>query len=100
MSATTIPPKSSPAPSSDPSATPEFAALRELRQRLSRGGLPAERTPTDDARLTAFMTIKELLRIVDVFRRCLQQGEALRLRHIEHESSSQRVLIEIVIEKA
>ena len=100
MTATPIPPKSTPAPSSDPSATPEFAALRELRQRLSRGGLPSQRTPTDDARLTAFMTIKELLRIVDVFRRRIQQGEALRLRHIEHESSSARVFIEIVIEKA
>ena len=100
MTATTHPPKSTPAPSSDPSATPEFAALRELRQRFSRGGLPAERAPTDDARLTAFTTIKELLRIVDVFRRRIQQGEAVRLRQVEHESSNGRVLIEIVIEKA
>lgn len=100
MTATPIPPKSTPAPSSDPSATPEFAALRELRQRFSRGGLPAQRTPTDDARLVAFTTLKELLRIVDAFRRGIQQGETLRLRHIEHESSSRRVHIEILIEKA
>lgn len=99
MAASTTPPKSTPSPSSDPSATPEFTALRELRQRLSRGGLPAQRTPADDARLAAFTTLKELLRIVDAFRRSVQQGESFRLRAIEHESSSRRVVIEIVIEQ-
>ncbi len=82
----------------DPTKAPEFATLRELRRTLSRGGLPAQRTPEDDARLAAFAAVKELLRVVDEFRIRLRRGDGVRLRVLEHQSTPERMKVEIVIE--
>lgn len=82
----------------DPLEAPEFAALRELRRRLSRGGLPGQRTPEDDARLAAFATLQELLLVLGEFRVRVRRGDAVRLRVLEQQSTPARMRLEVVIE--
>ena len=81
--------------------TPDFEALRELRRRFARGGLPAaaERSPEDDARITAYRTISELLRVLEDFRARVARGEAVRLVMPEQTSERGRMRIEIAIEE-
>jgi hypothetical protein len=83
----------------DPTRAPEFTTLRELRRTLSRGGLPAQRTPEDEARLAAFAAVKELLRVVDEFRIRVRAGEDVHLRVLEHKSTPERMKVEIAIEQ-
>lgn len=82
----------------DPLEAPEFATLRSLRRALSRGGLPSHRTPADEARLAAFMTLQELLRILDEYRVRLRRGDSVRLRVLEQQSTAAHMRVEIVIE--
>jgi len=80
---------------------PEFDTLRRLRRIFARGGLPAaaERSPEDDARIAAFTTIAELLRILDDFRARVARGEAVRLVAAEQPSERGRMRVEITIEE-
>lgn len=101
------PPSSTPPPSSDRASgsarafrIPEIKALRELRFALARGGLPAsdKRTPEDSARIAAFRALEELLRLLDHYRRRVEQGDRCRLVEREHPREPGRLVIEMVIE--
>lgn len=81
----------------DPTRSVDFEFLRLLRKRFSRGGLPAERTPEDYARLATFAVLQELLRLLGEFARRVQRGEALRLDVVEQPSTPGRMLVEVVI---
>lgn len=90
-----LPPTQAPC---DPTEAPELATLRTLRRALSRGGLPARRTPADEARLAAFITVQELLRVLDDLRVRLRRGEDVHLRVLEQQSTADHMRVEIVIE--
>jgi hypothetical protein len=83
-----------------PLLLPEHRALRELRTALSRGDLPrpARRSAADWARIAAFTTIAELLRLLDEFKRRVEGGERLRLVEIKHPQVPGRLHIELAIE--
>lgn len=80
---------------------PDFETLRHLRRRFARGGLPAEaeRTPEDQARIAAFRTIADLLRVLTDFRDRIARGEAVGLVMPEQKSEPGRLRIEIAIEE-
>ena len=81
-------------------ALPEHKALCDLRAALANGGLPRvdRRTAYDWARIAAFHTIAELLRILDQFKRRIEEGERFRLVHRERPREPGRLHVEIVIE--
>jgi len=83
-----------------PFLLPEHKALRELRIALSRGDLPrpARRTAADWARIAAFNTIAELLRLLDEFKRRIEGGERCRLVEIKRPQEPGQLRIEIMIE--
>ena len=83
-----------------PLAAPEFTTLRDLRRALARGGLrsPSQRTPEDHARIAAFRTLEELMRLLDEYRRCVEGGQRCRLVEREHPREPGRLLLEVVIE--
>ena len=82
---------------SDPLSAPEFATLRDVRRSLSKGGLPATRTPADEARLSAFYVVQETLRFMEEFRARVRRGESVRIRAIEQKSVSGRLAIVLEI---
>lgn len=82
----------------DPTASADFDVLRVLRKRFSRGGLPAERKPADDARIVVFYVLKLLLELLGEFAQRIRRGERLRLVSREQPSIRGRMLIEIAIE--
>jgi hypothetical protein len=84
----------------DPTASADFETLRVLRRKFSRGGLPADRKPEDDARIAAFYVLKALLELLAEFSRRVRRGERLRLCTIEHPSTPGRMLVEIRVEPA
>lgn len=81
-------------------ALPEIKALRELRHALARGGLPPfdKRTPEDWARIAAFRTIFELLRLLDEYKRRTERGERCRLVEQERDRGPGRLVVEITLE--
>jgi hypothetical protein len=83
----------------DPLDAPEFATLRSLKRLLAHGGLPpqASRTPMDEARITAFFTLQELLHILHEFRNAHLRGARCRLAISENGRSPGRVTIEIAV---
>lgn len=83
----------------DPLAAPEFATLRSIKRLLAEGGLPSQssRTPMDEARITAFFTLQELLHILNEFRNAHLRGTRCRLAVSENGRSPGRVTIEIAI---
>lgn len=83
----------------DPIASPDFEGLRVLRKKFSRGGLPADRTPEDDARIAAYRTIADLLRVLSEFRDRLARGDAVRLVMPEQTNERGRMRFEITIEE-
>jgi hypothetical protein len=87
-------------PPPNPLASPEFADLRALRRKLGRGGLPSQRTPEDDARITAHAVLSELLRGLEDFRSRVQRGERVRLVMREEPSPPGVIRAEFVIETA
>jgi hypothetical protein len=86
--------------SPDPLASEEFTALRSLRRSFGRGGLPANPTPADQARLATFKTLRDLLHILDAFRSAVRRGEPVRLVVPEQEETPGRKQIEIVMERS
>jgi len=97
-------PRVASAPPTDPCvrrlAIPEINALRELRRALARGGIPPldKRTPEDSARIGAFQTIGALLRLLDEYKRRVEDGQRCRLVEVERSPQPGRILIEIAIE--
>ena len=87
-------------PPANPLAAPEFTTLRDLRRALARGGLrsPSQRTPEDHARIAAFRTLEELLRLLEDYRRRVEGGQRCRLVEREHPHEPGRLLFEFVIE--
>jgi hypothetical protein len=81
----------------NPLTAPEFTSLRAIHWSLAEGGLPpdAERTPADDARIAAFFTIQELLRILDEFRRACMRGDLCHL--VMNDTGRRRDLVVIDI---
>lgn len=79
---------------------PELRHLQDVRAQLARGGLPPldKRTPEDCARIAAFRTLVELLRLFGRFKQRIEAGERCRLVEIEHPQEPGRLLIEIRIE--
>jgi len=86
-------------PPPDPTAAPEFATLRRMRRTLARGGIPATRTPEIQAKLAAFSTLRDLLSLLDEFRKRVQRGERVSLVTTEQSSVAGHMRIEIVIEE-
>jgi hypothetical protein len=86
----------------DPLASPEFTALRAIHRSLSEGDLPpgAERSPAEDARITAFFALQELLRILDDFAHACMSGERCHLIAEDKgtEKDKDRVTVELRIE--
>jgi hypothetical protein len=74
--------------------------MRELRAALARGGVPRleRRTAHDWARIAAYHTIAELMRLLDHFKRRVEQGEPCRLVYLEKPHEPGRLQVEIVIE--
>ena len=85
-------------PPPNPLASREFAELRVLRRKLGRGGLPAHRTPEDDARIVAHAVLCELLRGLEDFRSRVQRGERVRLVWREEPSPPGIIRAEVTIE--
>lgn len=79
---------------------PELETLRRVRDVLARGGLRAEteRTPEDHARITIFETVAALLRLLERFKRRVENGEPCGLRWVRHDFTPDRVVIEIAID--
>ena len=82
----------------DPTASADFDSLRLLRKKFSRGGLPADRTPEDDARITVFYVLRALLDLLAEFARRVRRGERLRLLVNEQPSTPGKMVIEVLIE--
>ncbi len=78
---------------------PELRTLRELRAVLARGGLPARRTAESQARIAAFRTVEELLRLLDEYRERVERGARCRLVEREHGREPGRLLLELRIEE-
>jgi len=81
-------------------AIPEIRELREARRALARGGIPPldKRTPEDGARIAAFQTITALLRLLDEYKRRVEDGQHCRLVEVDRGLQPGRLLIEIAIE--
>ena len=81
-------------------AIPELRALQDIRYVLARGGKPPvdERTPEDCARISAFVVLALLPRILLRFKQKIEAGERCRLVDREHVGEPDRVVIELVIE--
>ena len=84
----------------DPTASPDFEALRVLRKKFSRGGLPAVRTPEDQARIAVFYVLRALLDLLVEFARRIRRGERVGLVVNEQTSLPGRMAVEVVIEPA
>lgn len=82
----------------DPTASPEFDTLRALRRKLGSGGLPTLRTPEDDARISTFRVLRELLDLLAEFTRRVRRGDRVRLVSREQPSTPGRMVIDIIIE--
>lgn len=82
----------------DPTASADFESLRVLRKKFSRGGLPANRTPEDDARLVVFYVLRALLDLLAEFARRVRRGERLRLVVTEQPSMPGRMVVEVLME--
>ena len=82
----------------NPLAAPEFMTLRQVRAELAKGGMLAQRTPEDHARIAAFRTIEEFLRFVEEYRRRIPSGERCKLVERPHKSETGRVMLEFEIE--
>jgi hypothetical protein len=81
-------------------AAREFATLRDLRQVFARGGLRSERTPHHDVRLASFRVVVELLRLLEEFRRRIEEGERCRIVEREHARRPGQFVLEFMIEGA
>ena len=82
----------------DPTASPDFELLRVLRKKFSRGGLPASRTPEDDARIAVFYVLRMLLDLLAEFTRSVRRGERPRLVVVEQSSTPGRMIVEVRME--
>lgn len=67
-------------------AIPELRALQDTRYELARGGKPPldGRSPEDCARISAFVVLTLLLRILLRFKQKIEAGERCRLVDREH----------------
>jgi hypothetical protein len=83
-----------------PIALPEIVRLREVRRAVAVGGITpvALRTPEDNARITTFRALAELLQLLDQYRRRVERGEKVRLVEREHVHEEGRMLVEFTIE--
>lgn len=81
-------------------AAPDFQTLRTLRRAFARGGLPAAaaRSPEDEASIACFVTLAELLRVLDAFRTRIARGERVRLVMREQPTVTGTMRVEIAIE--
>lgn len=79
---------------------PELRALQDTRYVLARGGKPpvGERTPEDCARISSFLALSLLLRILLRFKQRIEGGERCTLVEREHVREPDRVVIELTIE--
>jgi len=84
----------------DPLAGEDFRTLRELRDAFGRGGLPAssDRTATEEARITVFFVLQELLHLLGQYRRAVERGERPRLVVSEHGRQLRKIVLEVRIE--
>lgn len=84
----------------DPTGSADFDLLRVARKKFSRGGLPAQRRPEDDARIAVFCVLKPLLELLAEFSRRIRRGERVRLVSKEQPRTPGRMVLEVAIESA
>ena len=78
---------------------PELSLLRNMRGDLARGGLPplSKRGPEDHVRLAVYRTLLELLRLIDEYRRRVENGERCLLVEREQRPERGRLVLEFAI---
>lgn len=81
-------------------AIPEIEALRELRRALACGGIPPldKRTPSDCARIAAFYTVLDLVRLLEAFKSRFEGGERCRIVEVRRSHELRRFAIEFAID--
>lgn len=83
----------------DPLDAPEYDLLEALRLAFARGGLSrrAARTPADEARIAAALTLDQLLRVLEAYREASLRGEPVILEVGERGRSPRRIVMDIAV---
>lgn len=83
----------------DPLDAREYDLLEALRVAFARGGVSrrAARTPADDARIAAAITLDQLLRVLEAYREASLRGEPVILEVGERGGSPRRIVMDIAL---